>query len=188
MLIDYSFLEPFKLPSDCQYFDIEAHWDGLEPIYESDNVKLACRVEYNSLLIARWLVDGKCYPLELHKNFKYPEFFDETDWRTEQPEKPYYKWTCSESCHWISNVNLLVAMFYQPEREWRLIKSREHSTVWDGETTIFETQFLALGIPVEETINIINNSKIGATEYTVGRIPWHLDELEAEIKAVATYI
>ena len=37
-----------------------------------------------------------------------------------------------------------------PKREWRVLTSEKHSTVYDGEDMLFDFNFLALGIPADE--------------------------------------
>src|SRR5438067_2410817 len=41
-------------------------------------------------------------------------------------------------------------MLVEPNRPWRILNSEKHSTVWDGEETLFELNFLALGVEPED--------------------------------------
>jgi hypothetical protein len=41
-------------------------------------------------------------------------------------------------------------MLVMPERPWRIITSVKHSTVWDGEETLFDFNFQAFGIDANE--------------------------------------
>jgi hypothetical protein len=172
-----------KLPLDCVYFPIEKCWQELSPIFESETIRELTRYEMNSFLVARWEVKGKTDDLILHKTFKYPVEFDEADWaRTHQ----YHAWVCSASCHFMCNVNLAVLKIYQPEKDWKLIFSRKHSTIWDGDHLIYDMQSLALGFTACQVVNTINNHN--AVELPVGRIPFHKRELEPDIMAVTSYI
>jgi hypothetical protein len=38
----------------------------------------------------------------------------------------------------------------EPKREWRIVTSDAHSTTWDGAETLFDFNFLALGIEPDE--------------------------------------
>ena len=45
----------------------------------------------------------------------------------------------------------MVAQVAMPDRPWRLVSSaKTHTTVWDGAETLFDTNFLALGIDPNE--------------------------------------
>jgi hypothetical protein len=50
------------------------------------------------------------------------------------------------ACHWLVNFALELAQHVEPNRAWRIITSQEHSTVWDGKDTLFDFNFLALGV------------------------------------------
>jgi hypothetical protein len=41
-------------------------------------------------------------------------------------------------------------MLAEPKRKWRIITSDKHSTVWDGEYTLFDFNFQALGVSPKE--------------------------------------
>ncbi len=46
--------------------------------------------------------------------------------------------------------NLKLAKLVAPKRNWGILTSDLHSTVWDGECTIFEFNFYAFGIPADK--------------------------------------
>jgi hypothetical protein len=54
------------------------------------------------------------------------------------------------ACHYLVNFNLRLAMLAQPDRPWRILTSNLHSTVWDGDKSIFDLNFSA-GILTAET-------------------------------------
>jgi hypothetical protein len=41
-------------------------------------------------------------------------------------------------------------MLAQPKKSWRIITSEKHSTVWDGDQTLFDFNFQAFGIDPNE--------------------------------------
>jgi hypothetical protein len=41
-------------------------------------------------------------------------------------------------------------MLTEPNRMWRIITSPEHSTVWDGDETLFDLNFQAMGLSPQE--------------------------------------
>ena len=49
----------------------------------------------------------------------------------------------------VGQLHLKLAMLVEPAREWRIITSDEHSTVWDGRDTLFEFHWQAFGEPPE---------------------------------------
>jgi hypothetical protein len=48
------------------------------------------------------------------------------------------------------NFNLRLAMLVSPRRPWTIVTSDRHSTVWDQGGTLFDMNFLALGVPADE--------------------------------------
>jgi hypothetical protein len=89
------------------------------------------------------------------KKFKpgdHPEDFESSDWRLDhrgrQPR--YWRYVKHAACHWIVNFTLRLAMLAKPKRKWRIITSDKHSTVWDGEYTLFDFNFQALGVSPKE--------------------------------------
>ena len=48
------------------------------------------------------------------------------------------------------NFNLRLVQLVEPERPWQIVTSVAHSTVWDGKQTLFEFNFLALGISADD--------------------------------------
>lgn len=48
------------------------------------------------------------------------------------------------------NLALVLAMHVVPDRPWRIITSDKHSTVWDGEMTLFDFNFSAMEVPPDQ--------------------------------------
>jgi hypothetical protein len=44
----------------------------------------------------------------------------------------------------VVNFNLKLAQLVAPDRPWRIVTSHNHSTVWDGDSTLFDLNGLAL--------------------------------------------
>jgi hypothetical protein len=53
------------------------------------------------------------------------------------------------------NSYLTVIEEAEPSKEWRIVTSGKHSAVWDGENTIFDPQFLALGVTIDEAWTLL---------------------------------
>lgn len=54
------------------------------------------------------------------------------------PGCPWWDYACFASCHWLVNFNLRLVELAEPGRAWRIVRSDEHSTVWDGDNTLFD--------------------------------------------------
>ena len=93
-------------------------------------------------------------------NGAIPANYDRCDWRYLQEDEngdmkrgrhpAFWKYVCHGACHWLVNFNLRLAMLVEPNRKWRILHSEKHSTAWDGETTLFDMNMLALEVPPEE--------------------------------------
>jgi hypothetical protein len=82
----------------------------------------------------------------------FPANFDPCDWRSSHrgPRPRYWRYVCSQACHWLVNFALRLALLAEPARPWRILTSEDHSTVWDGRATLFDLQYAALEVPVEK--------------------------------------
>jgi hypothetical protein len=54
------------------------------------------------------------------------------------------------------NFSLELAQLVLPKKPWRIITSAKHSTVWDGDDTLFDFNFQAMGIPPDECFQDAN--------------------------------
>ena len=108
---------------------------------------------------------------------QYPREFENTDWdvdyEDEGPEPAYWMYVKHAACHWLVNFHLTLAMLVEPDREWRILSDRKHSTVWDGRNTLFDFNFLALGVPAATAFSLAKEG----IEYKPGklmRVGYHL--------------
>ncbi len=62
--------------------------------------------------------------------------------------------------HWLVNANLKLAELSEPKRAWRILASDKHSTVWDGELTLFDMNFSAFRVPPEEAFALAWESEL----------------------------
>jgi hypothetical protein len=58
------------------------------------------------------------------------------------------------------NFNLKLVSLAEPERPWRIITSDNHSTVWDGKRTLFDLNFLALGVSPRESFELAHGREL----------------------------
>ena len=74
----------------------------------------------------------------------------ELDEERSYPRYAYMNYVVHGACHWLVNFALRLATLVEPDREWRIITSEYHSTVWDGRDTLFEFNWQAFGELPEE--------------------------------------
>ena len=160
------------LPDNLKYFNISKNWKVLGPIYESPEIVELAFTEMNAYIEARAEQHGFKYKED--RRCHYPRWFDSCDWRFDRKGRPpiFDKWICHSACHWTANINAEVIMKAQPTKNWRVINSSYHSTVWDGKNTIYDTNFYGLKIPIEDVVEGINNSD-DLEMWEVGFIPYH---------------
>jgi hypothetical protein len=132
-----------------RYYDLQKHWTKkIQPHLADKELNDILVNDLNKLNSSRWrkpFVHGM-YPCE----------YGSSEWRCERRGRPprYWKYTQSGSCHWLVNFNLKLATLVEPQTPWRIVMSDKHSTVWDGERTLFEFNFLAFGIPAQECFDL----------------------------------
>ena len=136
-----------------KYYDIPKHWTKrIDPHIES--VRCILTRDFNKFTWGRW-----------RKKFTdqdVPHGFDSCDWRWRHKGRHprYWDYVCHSACHWLVNFNLRLAQLVEPKREWRILTSQEHSTVWDGAETLFDFNFLALGVPADEAFQLANEKHL----------------------------
>jgi hypothetical protein len=78
----------------------------------------------------------------------------------------FWDYSVHSACHWVVNFNLRLAELVEPRRPWRIVTTQKHSTVWDGAETLFDINFLALGVDPDEAWKLASEGgrklKIGA--------------------------
>jgi hypothetical protein len=65
------------------------------------------------------------------------------------------------------NFTLRLAQMVEPRRRWRIITSREHSTVWDGEELLFDFNFQAMGIAPPECFKLAHKRELKLGEFLI---------------------
>lgn len=124
-----------------KYYPISEKWKKVKPFTEDENALKSLTEDFNKFTLGIW---GSPFTKGM-----LPEDIESCDWRYNgrrgrMPE--YWKFVKHGACHWIVNFTLQVAMLCEPKKEWRIITTQKHSTVWDGRDTLFDFNFSALGI------------------------------------------
>lgn len=140
-----------------RYYDLQRHWTRrIEPQLSDAALNQILVRDFNKYTQGLW---GKPFT-----QGQFPREFESCDWWCEHrgKEPRYWQYVKHAACHWLVNFNLRLAQLVEPARPWRIVTSQEHSTVWDGEQTLFDFNFLALGVPPQECFKLANKRQLKA--------------------------
>jgi hypothetical protein len=132
-----------------QYYDLQKHWTKkIKPHLSDKKLNDILVRDLNKLSSSQW---GKPFVHGM-----YPCAYGDSQWSHERRGRPprYWKYVQYRACHWLVNFNLRLATLVEPDRPWRIVTSEKHSTVWDGDRTLFEFNFLAFGIPAQKCFDL----------------------------------
>ena len=127
-----------------KYYDLTKNWQRVRPHLGDKKLNDILVRDFNKFTFGRW-----------NRRFahgQFPREFESCDWdidhRGKQPA--FWHYTKHAACHWLVNFTLRLATLVQPKKSWRIITSEKHSTVWDGDQTLFDFNFQAFGIDPNE--------------------------------------
>jgi hypothetical protein len=161
--------KPLTMPSadlattKFHYYDLKKHWRKVKR-HLSDPV-------LNDVLVEDFNKFTFGHRNEPFRHGDYPAEFETCQWWPDKYDDPkfrfcaYMKYVKHSACHWLVNFALRLAVLVEPNREWRIITSDEHSTVWDGRDTLFEFNWQAFGIPAEECFRSTYDEELRPGEY-----------------------
>lgn len=132
-----------------KYYPIQKKWAKIKPLIQNKEVQDILVDNFNKFTFGRW-----------NNRFKHgmkPHEFESCDWwchdrRGRMPE--YWNYVKHAACHWLVNFNLKLAQLVEPKKEWQILTSQKHSTVWDGNDTLFDFNFSALGVDPQEAFDM----------------------------------
>lgn len=127
-----------------EYYDIQRHWRRIKVHLIDPKVADVLVRDFNKFTFGRW-----------EKPFlpgMVPHEFESCDWWCDHRGRmpAFWQYVKHSACHWLVNFNLELAQASLPKRAWRIVTSPKHSTVWDGDDTLFDLNFLAMGVSIEE--------------------------------------
>lgn len=128
-----------------RYYDLKRHWaKRIVPHLDNKELNDILVTDFDKFTCGRWLLE--------FKPGGFPDEYESCDWRLKHkaPYPRFWRYVKHSACHWIVNFTLKLAMLVEPNRNWRIISSDAHSTVWDGDKTLFDFNFQALGISPQE--------------------------------------
>jgi len=158
--------------SSASFFPIQKNWRKLKPIFES---KEAHSVWWpNMLEYAEQRANQNGYKLNgRHLSYEFPRDFDSCDWRYNRDrsgrQPAFWNYACHSACHWLVDLCLYVASTAYPDVQWRIVSSKNHSTVWNGDIQnpiLFDVNFLAIGVTPRQALKLARTGR----ELKPGRI------------------
>jgi hypothetical protein len=152
--------------TEFRYYDLKRNWKKVEPHLSNAHLNDVLVTEFNKYTFGRW---GETF-----KHGEYPCDYESSDWRIfhKGPEPKFWRYVKHEACHWIVNFALVLAQLVEPKRQWRILTSNRHSTVWDGKHTLFEFNFQALGIPPNECFKLANKKELRPGQHLKTYLVW----------------
>ncbi len=137
-----------------KYYPFVKNWKKIKPLIESESVQKIMVADFNKFTYGMW-------KKRFVKGMR-PRQFEGCDWgwdrKGRRPE--YWEYVKHAACHWLVNYQLELARLVSPKRQWRIITSQDHSTVWDGQDTLFDMNFSALQVPADEAFKIANKKEM----------------------------
>lgn len=143
-----------------RYYDLSRNWTKKVMPHLGDAELNAILVrDFNRFTFGRWK--------KPFKHGQYPRDFESCDWGWDHrgPEPRFWRYVKHSACHWLVNFNLRLATLVQPRRPWRILTSDFHSTVWDGDETVFDFTFLAFGVPPHECFTNADDRRLRVGRY-----------------------
>jgi hypothetical protein len=167
--------------SQMRYYDMSRHWTKkIMPHLGDRKLNEILVRDFDRFTYGRW---GQRFgPGE------FPHEYESCDWFLEHrgPQPRYWAYLKHAACHWLVNFGLRLAELAEPRRPWRILTSDLHSTVWDGDRTLFELNFLAFGIPPQECFDLANVKELPVGKYRQSSLAEHWKEEKARHEQEAT--
>lgn len=131
-------------PKGIHYYPFIRKWYRIRPHLNNPDFRSILESDFKKFTMGRW--GEKFGPGD------YPADFESCWWYPNRPGRwpAYWQFVKHAACHWLVNSNLKLAELSEPKRSWRILTSKWHSTVWDGELTLFDMNYSAFGVAPED--------------------------------------
>ena len=146
--------------TEFHYYDLKKNWRKVKPHLSDPMLNYLLVYDFNKFTRGRWrkpFLHGQ-YPAE----FCCDRSPDNEDRR---PRYAFMNYVAHGACHWLVNFALRLATLVEPDREWRIITSKYHSTVWDGRDKLFEFNWQAFGELPEECFHAAYDVELPLGKY-----------------------
>lgn len=143
-----------------RYYPFTKNWRKVRPHLSNKKVQDVLVRDMNRFTFGRWRTRFTQGML--------PEQVESCDWRWGNGRRgrtpAYWAYVKHAACHWLVNFNFELAKLVEPNKKWRILSGGCHSTVWDGEETLFDMNFSALGVDPNEAFDLANEE-----HYPIGK-------------------
>ena len=152
-----------------QFYDAIKNWRRIKPHLVDAEFNRILAEDFNKYTYGRW---RKPFPVE---GRAFPEQWESCDWRWGRRGRApnYWRYVKHGACHWLVNSNLRLAMLVQPDRQWRILTSKHHSTVWDGGDTLFDFNGQALFENADEAFDRASVKQLRPGKYRTTHFATH---------------
>lgn len=142
-----------------KYYDLKSNWKKVKRHIAAPDVQEILVRDFNKFTWGRWRLKFKSGYL--------PAAFESCLWDCEhRGRRPkFWDYTKHGACHWLVNFSLRLAQLVEPQKQWRIITSVKHSTVWDGERLLFDFNFQAMGISPRKCFKLAKKKELRVGEY-----------------------
>jgi hypothetical protein len=162
-----------EAPKGIKYYDLVKNWKKVKPHLGDPELKKVLARDMNKFTYGRRREKFKHgnVPGEHDKGCEwqnwddYDYVVDEANGMLLHDVPDFWEYVCYGACHWLVNFNLRLAQLVEPARPWRILTSRRHSTVWDGDKLLFEFNWQAFDVPPAECFEA---ARRGGREVEVG--------------------
>jgi hypothetical protein len=147
-----------------KYYDFSRHWSKLLlPVIESPQAQCILKEDFRMYLAIKrenFVEQARRNQIAItghewrYDPEKMPVDYDSCAWRFGRRLPAWHTYVCHGACHFIVNTLLYVASTAMPTRAWRIVTSDAHSTLWDGQYTLFDLNFVTIKVPVETCIKV----------------------------------
>lgn len=152
----------------ARYVPIQKEWRKLRRFFRSDEVTRLWKTDLIGYMESRSQQNRFPINYKRLKTLQLPRDFDSCDWRyngswRKGRQPAFWDYVCHSACHWVVDMCLYIAMQAYPSEPWRIITSRKHSTVWNGDCLqplLFDANFLALGVAPKEALSLALKGRI----------------------------
>ena len=186
-----------QLAKHMRYYAVQRNWRKIKRHLDNEEVNKVLERDFNKYARGHMRFNGDTRTwTRMRGRFArgmYPADFDTVCWRFEDRDcrfRPpaYWRYVCAGASHFLVNFNLKLAQLVKPDREWRVLTGL-HSTVWDGEHTLFDLNYQALDIEPSECFLRSHGEELPpGTERPVGWLCTHEEEEEARRETASIWI
>jgi hypothetical protein len=164
-----------------QFYDAIKNWRRIKPHLSDVEFNRILIEDFNKYTYGRW---REPFPAE---GRPYPRSFESCDWGWEHRgrEPGYWRYVKHSACHWLVNSNLRLATLVLPDRQWRIVTSQRHSTVWDGDHALFDFNGQALFKNADEAFELASAQQLKPGRYMTTHFAEHYQiEIERHRRGV----